>query len=148
MGSEYNSLSNPNTIELWRIVWEIGEIDEREREFECVSHRKQKQRRPIWRHTWSISETKLYKISSLKKSKIKPVPFYKTDIYICVCTCVINKTSTRDSVGRVFRSRGLAGTSNAAFQHRPATALLLHNSFAASLPFMGKCMRYEKGVGE
>lgn len=41
-------------------------------------------------------------------------------------TCIINKTSTRNSVSRVIRSRGLAGTSNAAFKKSPATALGFH----------------------
>ena len=43
-----------------------------------------------------------------------------------ICTCIINETSTRDSVRRVSGSwRRFARTSNAAFEDSPATALLL-----------------------
>lgn len=38
----------------------------------------------------------------------------------------MNETSTRDSISRVSGSWGFARTSNAAFEDRPAPALLLH----------------------
>ena len=50
-----------------------------------------------------------------------------------ICTCIINETSSRDSVRRVSGSWRFARTSNAAFEDSPATALLLvlhaHNNF-------------------
>lgn len=63
-----------------------------------------------------------------------------------IYTCIINKTSTRDSVGRVFGSRGFAGTANAAFKDSPATALVVHGCLEV-LAFMGcqhNCMGCEE----